>query len=163
MYGLIKVLYSEPKQQAFEKLYLDSDDNDRLLLRATVAEALKDCPRLLPSNGTDWILCTLSSYHKSEDDTLRVFQSLMRKLERIQFGLLTSDIKWKEMNEMADDCLVGLSFFRKRIERMHQRTAAPSTDYYFKAGSLAFQRLGFDEISQDFQGWVSFIENEFLI
>jgi hypothetical protein len=163
MYGLIKVLYNEPKQRAFERLYLDSDDNDRLLMRATIAQALKDCPRLLPSNGTDWILCTLSSYHKSEDDTLRVFQALMRRLERIQFGLLTSDIKWKGMNDMADDCLVGLSFFRERIERMHQRTAAPSTEYYMKAGSLAFQRLGFDEISQNFEGWVNFIENEFLI
>jgi hypothetical protein len=67
------------------------------------------------------------------------------------------------MNDMADDCLVGLSFFRERIERMHQRTAAPSTEYYMKAGSLAFQRLGFDEISQNFEGWVNFIENEFLI
>jgi hypothetical protein len=163
MYGLIKVLYDEPKQRAFEMLYLDSDDQDRLLLRATIAEALKDCPRLLPSNGTDWILCTLSSYHKSNDDTLRVFQALMRKIERIQFGLLTADIKWKEMNDVADDCLVGLSFFRRRMELLHQKRAAPSPDYYREAGALAFKRLGFDEISNNFEGWVSFIEKEFIV
>lgn len=163
MYGLIKLLYDEPKQLAFENLYIDCEDNDRLLMRSIVAERLKDYPHLLPSNGTDWILCTLSTYHKPEDDTMRIFQALMRKLNRIQFGLLTTEIKWKEINDVADDCLVGLSFFKNKIEAMHQRRSAPSPDYYFNAGALAFQRLGFDDISKDFGGWINFIENEFII
>lgn len=163
MYGLISVLYDEPKQKAFERLYLDSDVKDQLLLRSTVAEALKDCPRLLLSHGNDWILCTLASYHKPEEDTARVFQSLIRKLNAIKFGLLNSTktgVEWKETNDVADDCLVGISFFQKRLEMMHKRKAAPSVDYYMKAGSLAFQRLGFDGIGEDFEGWVKFIQKE---
>jgi hypothetical protein len=165
MYGLISVLYDEPKQQAFERLYSESDGKDQLLLRSTVAEALKDCPRLILSHGTDWIFCTLASYHKSPDDTSRVFQSVVRKLNSIQFGLLTveKEVKFKEMNEVADDCLVGLSFFQERVERMHRRKAAPSVDYYMKVGSLAFQRLGFDHIGEDFEGWVKFIQKEMTI
>ena len=160
MHGLIQTLYGKKKQEDFISLYGSSTSSEQMLLRATLAEALKDCPRILPSHGTDWILCTLASYHKSEEDTARVFQAVMRKLDKISFGLLTEEIKWKEMNDVADDCLVGISFFRSWMERMHVRRSAPSVEYYKKAGELAFYRLGFESISEDFEGWIDFIEKE---
>src|SRR4051812_41514934 len=115
MYGLISCLYTPSNQHAFEKLYVESETKDQMLLRSTIAEALKDCPKILPSHGSDWILCTLASHKKSEDDTMRIYAAIMRNLEKFHFGLLTDDIKWKEMNDIADSCLVGLSFFRKNI------------------------------------------------
>lgn len=162
MYGLVKELYSEQKQRAFEDLYNDSDARLQLLMRSAIAEAMKDCPRLLTSNGSDWILCTLSSYHKPSDDTMRVFQGIMRKFDSISFGLLTDRIQFRETNDLADTCLVGLSFFRKHIIEWHRRKAAPSMEYYERAGALAFRRIGFDDIGQDFRGWVQFIEREFV-
>lgn len=160
MYGLIQTLYDEKKQGNFISLYGDSSAKEQMMLRSTLAEALKDCPKILPSHGTDWLLCTLASYHKSEEDTVRVFQGVIRKMDGITFGLLTEEIKWKEMNEMADDCLVGLALFRSHMERLHQRRAAPSPTYYKQAGELAFRRLGYDSISSDFVGWTSFLEKE---
>jgi hypothetical protein len=56
----------------------------------------------------------------------------------------------KGMNDVADCCLVGLSFFRKYIETKHQRKALPSPEYYSKAGSVAFQRLGFEDVGKNF-------------
>ena len=163
MYGLIKCLYSEEKQKSLESLYNDSDSKTQMLIRSTIAEALKDCPRILESHGSDWIFCTLASYHKSDDDTARVFQGIMRMFDKMDFGILTEDIKYKEMNAIADSCLVGLSFFRKRFEELHRRHAAPDIFYYRKTGSVAFQRLGFDEIGDNFNGWVNFIEKEMVV
>lgn len=160
MYGLIKCLYNEQQQTALETLYQDSDSKTQLLIRSTIAEALKDCPKILESHGSDWILCTLASYHKSDDDTARVFQGVMRMFNKMDFGLLTDNIKYKEMNAIADSCLVGLAFFRKRFEELHRRRAAPAVSYYRKTGSVAFQRLGYDEIGDNFNGWVDFIEKE---
>lgn len=162
MYGLINAVYDERKQKAFESLYLDSSSRDQFLMRAGLAETLKDCPKFISSHGTDWILCSLASYHKSEDETMRVFQGVMRKMDGISFGLLTDDIRYREMNELADSCLICISFFRKRVEMMHQRSAAPSVDYYMKVGSVAFQRLGWDGIADNFNGWVEFIEDQFV-
>ena len=163
MYGLINILYDEPKQRAFELLYMDSDDQDRLLLRATIAEALKDCPKLISSHGSDFVLCTLSQYNKNEEETMRIFQGIMRCLNKISFGLLTNEIEWKDMNSIADESLVGISFFRRHIERMNRRRAAPSVEYYSRAGALAFHRLGYDTIGENFLGWTSFIEKEMAI
>ena len=160
MYGLISCLYTPSNQQAFEKLYVESEPREQMLLRSTIAEALKDCPKLLPSHGSDWILCTLASYQKPEDDTMRIYAAIMRNLERFHFGLLTDDIRWKEMNDVADSCLVGLSFFRDYIETKHKRKALPSPDYYTKAGAVAFQRLGFEDVGKNFVGWTDFIKKE---
>lgn len=163
MYGLIQCLYTTENQKAFEKLYMDSDSKEQMLLRYTIAEALKDCPKILTSHGSDWILCTLASYKKSEDDTMRIYAGIMRNLEKFHFGVLTEDIKWKEINDIADSCLVGLSFFRKYVELKHKLKALPSPDYYFDVGSAAFSRIGFENIGEDFSGWVNFLEREFTL
>ena len=163
MYGLIQILYNEEKQKALESVYSDSDDKTRLLIRSTIAEALKDCPRILESHGNDWILCTLSSYHKSEDDTMRVYQSVMRCFDKMYFGLLTERIRWRSTDDIADGCLIGLSFFKKYMEELHRRRASPSVDYYREAGSLAFNRLGYETISEDFNGWIQFLEKEIVV
>ena len=160
MYGLIQTLYTPENQIAFERLYNDSESKEQMLLRSTIAEALKDCPKILPSHGSDWILCTLASYKKSEDDTMRVYSGIMRNLEKFHFGVLTEDIKWKEINEIADSCLVGLSFFRKYVETKHRLRALPSPNYYADVGSAAFNRIGYDDIANNFSGWVRFIEKE---
>lgn len=144
-------------------LYNASDIEDQLLLRSTLAEALKDCPRILESHGSDWIFCTLSSFRKSPDDTARVFQAIIRNLERFQLGLLDEKIQWREMNEVADSCLVGLSFFREYLERKHQRRACPSPTYYSQAGALVFHRLGYEHIADEFEAWTLFIRKELTV
>lgn len=160
MYGLIKCLYNQNQQEALENLYADSDSSTQLLIRSTIANALKDYPRLIESHGADWILCTLASYHKPEEDTMRVFQSIMKMLNKISFGILTEDIKLKEMSDVADSCLVGIGFFRPHMERLHNKRGAPSVSYYRNAGSVAFKRLGFEQIGNNFNGWTDFIEKE---
>jgi hypothetical protein len=160
MYGLIQCLYNKTQQEALEKLYADSDSSTQLLIRSTIANALKDYPKIIESHGADWLLCTLAMNKKSEEDTVRVYQGVMNMLNKMSFGILTDDIKFKEMKDIADACLVGIGFFRKHMETLHNRKAAPSVSYYRKAGAVAFKRLGFEEIGKNFNDWTDFIEKE---
>jgi hypothetical protein len=143
-----------------ETLYSESDSSTQLLIRSTIAEALKDCPKIIESHGSDWVLCTLASFHKPEDDTMRIYQAIMTNLEKFYIGLLDENIKLRNMNEVADSCLIGLSFFRKHLEQKYQRKSLPSPDYWSKVGSVAFYRLGYDKIGEEFNLWVNFINKE---
>lgn len=164
MYGLIECLqYSDTKKQSFEKLFNNSDSKTQFLIRKTIANALKDSPKILEKSGPDWILSTLCSFNKSEEDTMRVFQSIINTFNKIYFGLLNQDIEWRSTNQIADFSIVGLGFFRKRMEILNKRKGSPSVDFYTKAGTSAFKILGYENISENFSGWTNFIEKEFII
>jgi len=160
MYGLIQCLYDEQKQQSLETLYSESDSHTQLLIRSTIAEALKDCPRLIASHGSDWVLCTLASFNKSEDDTMRVYQAIMNNFDNFSIGLLDERIRYRSTEQIADSCLVGLAFFRKYLELKYQRKALPAPSYWSQVGSVAFSRLGYNRIGEEFDSWVVFINKE---
>ena len=163
MYGLIQAVYDDAKQKAFEDLYATADVREQFLLRSTLAQALQDCPKLIGSHGTDWILCTLTQHEREAEETIRVFRAIMNCLHKFSYGMLTEDIKFREINEVADTCLVGVGFFRPHMEIRHKLKAAPSVDYYTKMGSLAYRRLGYDELGEHFEEWTEFIEREFRL
>ncbi len=163
MYGLIQTVYDERKQSLFVDLYSDASPKDQMLLRMTLAQALKDCPSIIPSHGTDWILCTLAQYEKSQDDTIRVLNAIVRCMDGWTHGMLDDKIQMKPNAEIADTCIVGVGIFKDYFEYMHKRRAAPSIDYYTKLGALAFHRTGFDDIADDFLGWTEFLEREFTL
>src|SRR6185503_9569751 len=130
---LIKMAYDKKKQIAFQNLYLDSDVRDKFLLRSALVQALKNCPQLIPNNTKDWILCVLSQYNKPEEDTMRVFQGICKYINKqFSFGLLDEKIQWKDSCEIADSCLIGISFFREHFEFLHEYRSAPSVEYYSK-------------------------------
>ena len=163
VYGLLKTCYTEDKQQAFEKLYSDADDvKDQFLLRRTLAQSLKDCPSFIPSHGTDWILCTLTQHERESEETIRVFHGIMKHMNEFSYGMLTENMKWRAMCDVADCCLIGVGFFREHMERRHRMKAAPSVDYYSKMGALAYQRTGYEDLGEHFDDWTSFIEKEFM-
>lgn len=163
MYGLIQTVYSPEQQTVFERLYSDSDSKDQFLLRARLAKTLQDSPKMIPSHGIDWILCTLTQHERDEEETVRVFQGIVKCLRHFSYGMLTEEIKWREMNEVADTCLVGIGFFRDHMERRHRMKAAPSVDYYSKMGALAYKRIGFEDLGDHFNEWTEFIEKEFTL
>ena len=162
MRGLLSELYDKKRQTVIEDLYNNSSVKDQLLIRSSIAKAFEDCPRLIPSHATDWLLCVLCKFDKPEDDTMRILNSVHRYIRQpMSFGLLDEDLKkWKDIPHIADSCLVGLSFFKPRMEWMHHHRSAPSPDYYKEAGALAFKRSGFDDISEEFSGWIEFLNNE---
>lgn len=163
MYGLIQTVFDKRKQKSFVDLYSVSTCKEQMLLRQSLAQALKDCPSIIPSHGTDWILCTLAQFDKSPDDTFRVLNAMVRCMDGWTHGMITDKIQMKPIVEIADTCIVGVGIFREYFEFMHKRRAAPSVDYYTKLGALAFHRTGFDDIADDFLGWTEFLEREFTL
>ena len=164
MYGLLQSSgYSKNQQYYFEKLYMDSDIKDQLLLRSQLAKKLKDSPNLILSHGTDWILCTLAQNNKPEDETLRIFQSIMNCFDKFSIGILTEKIKWRMTSEIADSCLVGVGFFKDDLESRYKYHGAPSVEYYSKVGATAFSVLGYESIGKEFNEWAEFIREEFII
>lgn len=164
MYGLLEVLYDGKKMESFKELYINSDSSDQFSLRSHIANELKDCPRFIPSHGTDWILCTLCQYQKDEETTVRVFQSIIRYVNKpIDFGLLNKKIEMREMSDIADSCIVGLSLFKERFVYSYEHRASPSPEYYKQMGALAFDRIGYSKIAEEFDGWLSFLEKELTI
>ena len=157
MYNLLESMYSSEKITQIELLYANSDVDDQFLIRASIANALKDHPpTVLKNNGTDWILCTLALHNKSPEDTVRVLQSIYRFLYFFDFGMVdmtNKDMKFKDPLVVADTCLVGIGFFRERMERLHKRNAAPSVNYYAEAGKLAFIKTGYESVGEDFCEW----------
>jgi hypothetical protein len=109
----------------------------------------------------------LTQHEREEEETVRVFQGIMKCLNHFSYGMLTEDkmmgrgIEFREMSDVADTCLVGIGFFRDYMERRHRLKAAPSVDYYSKMGALAYHRLGFEDLGDHFNKWTDFIEKEF--
>jgi len=91
---------------------------------------------------------------------MRVYQAIMTNLDKFSIGMLDENIKLRSMDEVADSCLVGLSFFRKYLEQKHQYKALPSPNYWSKVGAVAFDRLGYERIGEEFDSWVVFINKE---
>jgi hypothetical protein len=163
VYGLIQTAFDRNKQKSFINFYAEATSKEQMLLRQSLAQALKDCPEVIPSHGTDWMLCTLAQYEKSQDDTTRVLNALVRCLRGWTHGMLTEKIQMKPIVEIADTCIVGVGMFRDYFDYMHHRRSAPSVDYYTKLGVFAFHKTGFDDIADDFCGWTEFLEKEFTI
>lgn len=163
MYGLIQTAFSKKQQKAFVDLYSDASNKEQLLLRQSLAQALKDCPALIPSHGTDWMLCTLAQFEKPEDDTMRVLNALVRCMRGWTHGMLTEKIQMKPIVEIADTCIVGIGMFKDYFDYMHRRGGAPTVEYYTKLGVFAFHKTGFDDIADDFVGWTEFLEREFTL
>ena len=164
MYGLLECLgYSNAKKLAFEDLYENSNIKDQFLIRSTIAKALQDCPKIVPSHGIDQILCILTQYEQDTEETIRVFQGIMNCLHKFSYGMFTEDIKYKSLDRIADESLVGIGFFREYMEIRHLRKASPSVDYYSKMGALAYHRLGYEDLGDHFNGWTDFIEKEMKV
>jgi len=164
MYGLLELMYDGKKAESFKDLYIESDSDQQFRLRGYIAEQLKDIPKFIPLHGTDWILCTLCQYQKNEEDTVRIFQSIVRYIHQpITFGLLDEKIKSRNMSDVADSCIVGLSIFKERFEYTYKVHASPSPDYYKQLGALAFDKIGYSGIAYNFDGWVQFLEKELTV
>lgn len=162
MKELINLAFKSSKRDLVKDLFFNnSSGEDRLLIRCQVARILEDNPTIIQSSGKEWILCVLSKFEKNENDTLRVFSSLCNCLRgEFNHHVLDENIKFKEVSTIADNCLVGLSFFKKRIISKHQTKSSPSVSYYRNLGIQSFCACGFERISQDFDDWVEFIETE---
>jgi len=165
MLGLMAALkYPAEKQEQAKSLYHESSYSDQILIRSSIAHALEDCPSMLESHGPDWMLCTLCKRERPSDETMRVFQSLLRFVyEPIDLYLIEvgNTPRFKPMEDVADTCLIGVGLFKDYIANRSSRHGSPSPKWYADAGRLAFARSGHDDVAAEFDQWTGFIETNF--
>lgn len=159
-----------PNQAAtIESLYQQGTEKERSLICAAVASMAEDCPTLLETNGTDWVLCVLHKAQKSPHTTVRIFEAVATLLA--SNWLFTGVTNLKPIGKhvectlptlpvVANNCLLSLSFFPGVIAAKHERYGAPAATFYAETGKSAFSATGYADIAESWDFWVTFLNEE---
>ena len=67
------------------------------------------------------------------------------------------NIKYKDLDDLADDCLMTVSIFKKHIQKLWKRHAAPPLSWYVYIGTDSFKKLGYYDIANNYDFWRMFI------
>ena len=112
----------------------------------------------------DYFLSQLYLASKPDDETMRILKTLNRYVKHCNRDMFYSieilnerTIRFKPLNDIADDCLLTISLFRKHIEELRRRRAAPSLHWYVMIGTRSFERLGYYDIARNYEFWTDFI------
>ena len=115
------------------------------------------------SNNSDWLLNLLYDANKSDIETYRVYKTYERYFNDtrdfigITEQITDKTLRFKPLNDLADDCLFSVTFFKALIKSRQQRRGAPGVSYYSNAGKQAFKSIGYPMISINWEFWVSYV------
>lgn len=169
MQGLLTKLFEPTKAESIKDLYESGTSREQQLIRATIANTAEDSGAIFDSNGTDWVLCVLCKADKPLHSTSRVFEAVAKQLINQSWvfegliEILNNKCHIRDFKNVADDCLLGVSLFRKSLESKAHRYGAPNPEYYSNLGRFAFNTTGYEDIAQDWEFWTDFLQNEFTI
>ena len=112
----------------------------------------------------DWFLAQLYMSNRPENETLRILRTLNRYVKYCDRNIFYSieiinkkTIRFKPLNDLADDCLLTVSLFKKHIDKLHKRHSSPSFPWYVAIGTGSFERLGYYDIARNYEFWIDFI------
>lgn len=120
-------------------------------------------------NNEQWILHTLYNARREDEETYRVYISLrryiydLREFSSVIENVSSTTVRFKPMNDLADDCLFSVSMFSRYIHDRSKRTGAPGVQFYSSIGQQAFKNIGYSNISKNWNFWVSYIQEHFCI
>lgn len=102
--------------------------------------------------------------NKSENETMRILKTLNRYAKFCARDMFHSidiinekTIRFKPVNDLADDCLLTVSLFKKHVEELYRHRAAPSINWYIQVGASSFEKLGYYDIAGNYEFWYYFI------
>ncbi len=110
-----------------------------------------------------WLLQVLYNANKTDTETYRIYKTYIRYFnDNREFIGVTDSItpsvsRHKPLNDLADDCLFGVTFFKRTIRRKRDRYGAPGVKFYTNAGKSAFESIGYPMISANWEFWVSYV------
>jgi len=116
-------------------------------------------------HNSDWLLSFLYKANKSDIETYRVYKCYERYFtDTRNFIGITENIndkvlRFKPLNDVADDCLFAVTFFKKAIRYKRDTRGAPGVKFYSNAGKNAFESIGYPMISNNWDFWVSYVNN----
>lgn len=114
---------------------------------------------------SSWLLELLYNANKSDIETFRVYKAYERYIHdnRDFIGIIENVnekiLRFKPVNDVADDCLFAVTFFSKAIRRKKNTRGAPGVKYYTNTGKTAFSSIGYPMISKNWDFWVSYVNS----
>ena len=121
--------------------------------------------RIIPiKHSEDYFLSQLYQSNRPAKETMRILKTLNRYVKCCNRDIFYSidvinerTIRFKPLNDLADDCLLTVALFAKHILELNRRHAAPSIQWYKMVGTTSFERLGYYDIANDYDYWTDFI------
>ena len=115
-------------------------------------------------NPEDWLIKFFYSANKPDFETFRVFKTYSRYISDVRefTGTLEyvtpTTLRVKPQTDLADDCLFGVTFFKKALRRK-----GLSVRYCEKVGKSAFETTGYPTISKNWAFWVNYVGNNLIV
>ena len=120
---------------------------------------------LIYERPSEWLLNLLYNANKADFETFRVYKCLSRYIsDNREFIGITEEVipgvlRYKPLNDLADDCLFSVTFFSGYIQNRHNRRGAPNVSFYSNTGKHAYSSIGYPTIANNWEFWVEYVNN----
>ena len=120
---------------------------------------------LITGNSSDWLLEQFYNANKADFETFRVYKCFARYIDDnrnfigVTEEIIPNTLRFKPLNDVADDCLFSVTFFSKYIKSRQNRRGAPGVRFYTHTGKNAFAAIGYNSISSHWEFWVDYVNN----
>ena len=142
----------DPEQARSAIQLSKSEDTQRLVWRE-IGRQLLDNRNVLPQALNQLMLIACMADFASQDECVEVATIFYR---HIPDDDILPAVTVHHGRELAERCLIALTFFEKAVEHRQRFHGAPSPDFYRRVGQQEFLEAGQEDISEHFLYWESF-------
>jgi len=149
-----KQLVSPNETEAVNSLL--QDNNTKSILLKSLGQRLlqHDEVFVIDSLGQFTLLIANAPFIQSDEECFQITNIVQWGVKRINILPLVTEHKDKDL---AYRCLLSLGLFKDAMEKRTKFHGAPSTNFYRVIGIEEFKKMGFVEISEDFQKWECYL------
>ena len=159
MHSILEYLVSDNELNSVNLLMSDKDNT--LLMLKSLSQRLLNKDDIFPVDPNGQILLIVASapFVKSDEECVQVTRIIKWGMDQINiFPMITEH----HNKDLAYRCLISLSFFHSAMEKRTKYHGSPSLEFYRNVGIKTFKDIGFQEISEDFQRWESYLNEMFV-
>ena len=102
----------------------------------------------------NWLLNKLYDANKTDHETYRVYREFIGAIEEVVPNVL----RFKPLNDLADDCFFSVTFFPEFIRARKHRRGSPGVKFYVMTGKNAYSSIGYSALANNWEFWVDYIK-----
>lgn len=147
------------RNEAIASLWAERTEESCLL--KSLYNEMMDNPAMIPLDSGSQILILFSQAKFAQDEEKVYVASVFRRhiFDKDIIPLVTEHSN----HQLAEKCLVSLSFFREYMEQKRKRYSAPSPEYYERVGIQTFERVGRVDVATNFKLWTEYSKQVFTL
>lgn len=151
---ITRELYGENTSNAIERLMEDKDNIPMIIKQ--ISRKFYENENIIISSSTDqmMLLFSVPYFSKTEDEVICVASSVKRCLNyQSPLPLLSEHSGY----DFASRTLVSYGFFKKALDKRWKSHGAPRPEFYRDIARKEFDKIGRDDVAENFDNWVSFM------